>query len=265
MLRFAVQRAAAIVARHGAAGSARVLRPGFVTRYFSAFSKPGGGGGGDGQKTEAFARAGQHDEGEQEPYDGGVTWKTFLPLAFLLGCGGAYYSITRYEMLRATEMEKEKERNPVNVATEDGVAQVQGSTGKVAIGGPWRLMDTDGKVMAVHIAVSFCFHISRVTSSCWDPSHTLHPLHAIVFFSSTPAIIPGPSGGWVTCFGSLVFLQYVTNEDFKGQWLLMYFGFTYCPDICPNELMRMREILTILGTIYAHPLMDAPGPGPPPR
>jgi len=36
------------------------------------------------------------------------------------------------------------------------------------------------------------------------------------------------------------------NTDFKGQWMFLYFGFTYCPDICPNELMRMVEVLDAL-------------------
>lgn len=42
-------------------------------------------------------------------------------------------------------------------------------------------------------------------------------------------------------------LQTVTERDFKGKWLFIYFGFTYCPDICPNELIRMREVMNILG------------------
>jgi protein SCO1 len=41
--------------------------------------------------------------------------------------------------------------------------------------------------------------------------------------------------------------QPVTERDFKGKWLFIYFGFTYCPDICPNELVRMKEVINTLG------------------
>jgi protein SCO1/2 len=40
----------------------------------------------------------------------------------------------------------------------------------------------------------------------------------------------------------------VTERDFAGRALLVYFGYTYCPDVCPTEL----------GTIAA--AMDAMGP-----
>jgi len=38
----------------------------------------------------------------------------------------------------------------------------------------------------------------------------------------------------------------VTNKSFKGQWSLLYFGFTHCPDICPSELEKVTDVLTML-------------------
>lgn len=39
----------------------------------------------------------------------------------------------------------------------------------------------------------------------------------------------------------------VTERDYAGQWLLVYFGFTYCPDICPTELGRIGDVIDALG------------------
>ncbi len=35
----------------------------------------------------------------------------------------------------------------------------------------------------------------------------------------------------------------VTDATYKGQYTLLYFGFTHCPDICPNELVRIGDVL----------------------
>jgi protein SCO1/2 len=39
----------------------------------------------------------------------------------------------------------------------------------------------------------------------------------------------------------------VTEQDFKGQVTLVFFGFTHCPDICPTTLFEISEILKRLG------------------
>ncbi|KAF1780208.1 Armadillo-type fold [Phytophthora cactorum] len=35
----------------------------------------------------------------------------------------------------------------------------------------------------------------------------------------------------------------VTDASFRGKYALLYFGFTHCPDICPNELVRIGDVL----------------------
>ena len=38
----------------------------------------------------------------------------------------------------------------------------------------------------------------------------------------------------------------VTEADFRGRAMLIYFGFTYCPDICPTSLQVMKAALNQL-------------------
>jgi protein SCO1/2 len=38
----------------------------------------------------------------------------------------------------------------------------------------------------------------------------------------------------------------VTQDSFAGQWRLMFFGFTHCPDICPTDLARNAQALRAL-------------------
>jgi len=39
----------------------------------------------------------------------------------------------------------------------------------------------------------------------------------------------------------------VTDADFRGRWMLVYFGYTHCPDACPTALQDMANALDTLG------------------
>ncbi|HRY05544.1 MAG TPA: SCO family protein [Hyphomicrobiaceae bacterium] len=39
----------------------------------------------------------------------------------------------------------------------------------------------------------------------------------------------------------------VTDEDFRGSHLLVFFGYTHCPDVCPTSLMTIARVLELLG------------------
>ncbi len=39
----------------------------------------------------------------------------------------------------------------------------------------------------------------------------------------------------------------VTDEDFRGKLLLVYFGYGFCPDVCPTELQNMAAALDEMG------------------
>lgn len=95
-----------------------------------------------------------------------ITWKS---LAFTFGVGGLMtYGVIRAKNKKQLKIEKERTK----------------SLGKALIGGPWELVNTDGKL--------------------------------------------------------------VKSSDFHGQWVLLYFGFTHCPDVCPDELEKMVKAVDFI-------------------
>jgi protein SCO1/2 len=44
----------------------------------------------------------------------------------------------------------------------------------------------------------------------------------------------------------------VTQADYHGKIVLLYFGYTYCPDVCPTTLTNVGDILKRLGPEAGH-------------
>ena len=39
-----------------------------------------------------------------------------------------------------------------------------------------------------------------------------------------------------------------TDQDFRGKLLLNYFGYSYCPDVCPTDLQQIALAVDRLGS-----------------
>jgi protein SCO1 len=70
-------------------------------------------------------------------------------------------------------------------------------------------------------------------------------IHTHIYIAGKPAI----GGPW-----SLIDLDgnLVTNTQLEGKWLLLYFGFARCPDICPSEMMKVGRVIDTLQQQYPH-------------
>lgn len=71
--------------------------------------------------------------------------------------------------------------------------------------------------------------------------------------TSAPAIVGKTVSSGTAAIGGPFTLaatngQTVSDRTFRGKWLLIYFGYTYCPDACPIALSNMSVALQKLGS-----------------
>ncbi|MEI8296013.1 MAG: SCO family protein [Alphaproteobacteria bacterium] len=60
--------------------------------------------------------------------------------------------------------------------------------------------------------------------------------------SSTSAVFVGGPFRLVDSQGAIR-----TDSEFRGKYLMVYFGYTFCPDICPMALTNISQALPLLG------------------
>ncbi|RAL50509.1 hypothetical protein DM860_014451 [Cuscuta australis] len=124
-----------------------------------------GDSSGKGESSDGLQKAAEHGK----PVRGSpVSWMSFL-LLLGTGAGLVYY------------YDREKKRHIEGISSASNAVKQGPSVGKAAIGGPFSLIDHNGKP--------------------------------------------------------------VTEKDFLGRWSMLYFGFTHCPDICPEELQKLAAAI----------------------
>jgi protein SCO1/2 len=111
-----------------------------------------------------------------------------------------------------------------------------------------------------YAAVLLVVLLGGVWATAWflrDPGESLAEAFMRQMARMTGADMPAPSAGGVTLAqgvslgGPFTLVDQtgrtVTERDFAGRALLIYFGFTYCPDVCPTELGTIAATLDALG------------------
>lgn len=93
-----------------------------------------------------------------------------------------------------------------------------------------------------------CLVLLIAVAATWvftsTPASKIGKVETIATTKATTAGIEGLGGSWTLTDHNG---QTVTDRDVTGSYRLMFFGFTYCPDICPTELRRLTLVLEGLG------------------
>jgi protein SCO1/2 len=95
-------------------------------------------------------------------------------------------------------------------------------------------------------------HRSRLLVICSIALMTLSAaaLAALLLVPTRPQPVPASVGGAVGGPFTLTASDgsTVTDQTYRGKWLLVYFGYTFCPDACPTALNNIGVALATLGS-----------------
>jgi protein SCO1/2 len=69
---------------------------------------------------------------------------------------------------------------------------------------------------------------------------------ALVAFAAPGKANASPGNDWQFALTTLSGRD-VTMADYRGKWVLIYFGYTFCPDVCPATLTDLGDALKALG------------------
>jgi protein SCO1/2 len=73
----------------------------------------------------------------------------------------------------------------------------------------------------------------------------------ILFLTTPPGSQPVESSGTALIGGPFSLTgsdgKTITDQTFRGRYMLVFFGFTHCPEICPAELQVIAQALDKLG------------------
>ncbi len=100
-------------------------------------------------------------------------------------------------------------------------------------------------IVAIGCAVSACLFIKKF---CFNNKHGYHLGNAKN--KKTVTILHSKNSGQALIGGDFNLIdhngQKKTLADFKGKFMLVYFGYSFCPDICPAALNNITHALKMI-------------------
>lgn len=105
-----------------------------------------------------------------------------------------------------------------------------------------------GRSLNILLAAIAAFAIG-IAISAYKSANTQNPVDALqkaTYLQGHPRALPNFS---LTSHLNTSF----SNKDLKGEWNLIFFGFTHCPDVCPLTLNTLNQVATELKNFDQRP------------